>query len=252
MSPFSPREKAGLLALVVLVAGVVVALALRSPGSDPARAGLREVTGAMPVAGPAVPSSRASLPEPSPPAESAGVAEVVVHVTGAVRKPGVYRLPVGARGEDALRAAGGPLPEANPDAVNLAARLEDGVQLFFPTRQQEPAGGVEGVRALPERSRRGGPGGTRAPGDASGRNADREGQGSRQGKLRTPGEGYVNVNTADATQLQRLPHVGPAMAERILSFRAEMGPFQAPEDLLQVRGIGPKKFEQMRPFVRVR
>ncbi|MCS6777699.1 MAG: ComEA family DNA-binding protein [Chloroherpetonaceae bacterium] len=249
MSPFTRREQAGLLALVALVAGVVVMLALRAPGPGPSRAGLREVSNAMPVAGPAVPASRAMQPEPPAPTEPA---EVVVHVTGAVRKPGVYHLPVGARGEDALRAAGGPLPEANPDAVNLAARLADGTQLFFPTRQQEPEETTGETRALPEGSRGSRIGGARATAVASGRNADREGQGNRRGKLRAPGEGYVNINTADAAQLQRLPHVGPAMAERILSFRAEMGPFQAPEDLLQVRGIGPKKFEQMRPFVRVR
>ena len=69
-------------------------------------------------------------------------------------------------------------------------------------------------------------------------------------KLSTPGQGVVNINKASATELQQLPGVGPATAEKIISYRRECGGFRSPEQLIEVKGIGPKTFEKMRPFVR--
>jgi competence protein ComEA len=74
----------------------------------------------------------------------------------------------------------------------------------------------------------------------------------RSAKLKTPGEGVVNLNTSSADDLERLPGVGPALAQRIIDYRTQSGPFQAPEDLMQVRGIGQKKFAKVQPFVVVR
>lgn len=194
---------------------------------------------------PSVESPAAPLPLP----------QMVVHVTGAVKKPGVYDLPLDSRVKDALKAAGGAKADANLDALNLAARVEDGAQLYFPTQKEQPKGPAQVayeagespiVQTKPEPKKT-----TVASASApSARSATS--RSSRSGKLMTPGQGTVNINTADATTLQKLPGIGPAMAERILTFRQENGGFTAPEDLLQVSGIGPKKFERMQPFVRVK
>jgi len=170
--------------------------------------------------------------------------EVVVHVAGAVEKPGIYRLPPGSRVVDALKAAGGAKPTANPDAINLAARLEDGTQLYVPTRKEQPVERAEPPPTAAAYYARPSPKPSSAT--ASSRSA------SKSGKLTTPGEGTVNINTASAEELQRLPGIGPTTAARIIEFRQSNGPFSDPEQLMDVSGIGEKKFEKMKPFVRVR
>jgi len=171
-----------------------------------------------------------------------------------VLKPGVYHFPPGARGEDALKAAGGPTASANTDAVNLAARLEDGSQLYFPTRQEQPAGGApadtapaaQGTQAASAKK-------SARPGAHPARPGSRSRGGSdKPAKLTDPSQGTVNLNTATAADLQRLPGIGPAMADRILAYRQQNHGFQRVEDLLEISGIGDKKFAKLQPFVRVR
>ncbi len=220
-----------------------------SEPSSPSAASANSIAPANPA-----PTETASA-APASPAE----AEIVVHVAGAVRKPGVYHLRAGARGEDALKAAGGATKDANTDAINLAARLEDGTQLHFPTRKEQPGGGAsdqfvtapkptegtEGIGARPLKAS-GKAGASRA------RSGGRGGSGGRSGKLTDPSQGKVNLNAANAETLQRIPGIGPAMAERVLAYRKENGGFRSVEDLLNVSGIGEKKFAKMQPFVRVK
>jgi competence protein ComEA len=170
----------------------------------------------------AVPAQPASLPNRSP--RQKPQTELVVHVAGEVKKPGVYRLAPGSRNEDAVKAAGGPLEKADLDGINLAQPVEDGVQLLVPEK-----GAAAPQREFATRAARGG-----------------------SGKLTRPGEGTVNINTATATDLQRLPGVGPSTAAKILAYRKEAGRFAAPDQLMEVSGIGEKKFAAMQPFVRVR
>jgi competence protein ComEA len=177
----------------------------------------------------------------------------VVHVAGAVNKPGVYHLKPGARGEDALKAAGGPAANARTDAINLAARLEDGTQLYFPTRAEQPSGGAAPAAAssVPSASaavskKSGKPGAGSSPSSHRGR-----GGGDKPAKLSDPSQGTVNINTASADELQRLPGIGPAMAERILAYRLQNHGFKRVEDLLEISGIGEKKFAKLQAFVRV-
>jgi len=175
----------------------------------------------------------------------------VVHVAGAVKKPGVYHLKPGARNIDAVNAAGGFTAGANPDAINLAAPCEDSSQIYLPTRAEQPSGGSSAPVARPTTS-------SAAP-YASGSVSARAG-GAEKGahsshsssKFSDPSQGQVNLNTADAAQLQHIPGVGPAMAERILAYRRTAGRFQSTEELLQISGIGDKKFQKMRPFMTVR
>jgi competence protein ComEA len=141
---------------------------------------------------------------------------VVVHVTGAVRRPGVYRLPAWARLDQAVRRAGGPGRHADLEQVNLAAKVADGQQVVVPRR---------------------GVGGAAAGGGMLGASG--------------PAPGPISLNTATPEQLDELDGVGPATAQKILEFRKEHGGFRSIDDLKQISGIGPKKFEALKDKVRV-
>lgn len=159
--------------------------------------------------------------------------KVICHVAGSVKRPGVYTLQSGQRVIDAIHAAGGAKPNADLEALNLAAKVEDGSKIEIlsvqETRQAMAAQVVAAVKSA------------KSPGSRS--------SGSSSGKLSTPGEGLVRINSAGIEELQRLPGVGPATAEKIAAYRSVIGRFSRPEQLMDVKGIGPKTFERMRPFV---
>jgi len=182
--------------------------------------------------------------ERSAPAEAADKAapEIVVHVTGAVEKPGVYRLPRGSRVNDALSQAGA-LPEADLEALNLAAPLADGQKIPVPFRQSvlssENAGSAGGA-------------GGKVPGwPAAGAGAAAGGQGIRNSSAGTSGSGLININTASQKELESLPGIGPALAERIIQYREKNGPFLSPEDIKNVSGIGEKRYEQLKDKITI-
>lgn len=159
--------------------------------------------------------------------------KVIVHITGAVKEPSVVTLKAGARVKDAVAAAGGLAAGADAESVNLARVLADGEQIHIPKEGENPAG-TDG--ADPNSTGAGGTdpnstGSTGAPGSGA-------------------AAGKVNLNLADSTTLQTLPGVGPVTAEAIISHRQEQ-PFAAVEDLLLVKGIGPKTFESLRDLVTV-
>ncbi|MCC6731260.1 MAG: helix-hairpin-helix domain-containing protein [Chthonomonadales bacterium] len=238
------RRQALVLAALACLAGGGAAVALwrRAVAPEPAfvlrgRIVAEAAAGAQAAAGPAAratPAERPPSADRTPPDEQAPPEPIAVHVAGRVRKPGVYRLESGARADDAVRAAGGALPGADLDQVNLAARLEDGAQLYVPAASS-------GVSTRPA------PAGRAA--SAAPRRATQE-DGAR--KLTKPGEGKVNINAADERELQRLPGVGPATAARIVAHRREAGRFTAIEEMMDVSGIGEKKLAAMRPFISLR
>ncbi len=141
---------------------------------------------------------------------------LVVHVVGAVHKPGLYELVEGSRIDDAIRKAGGPTPKARLALINLAAPLADGQQIVV------PAAG-EALASLA------GAGSTAAPGQEP--------------------TAPVHLNTATLEQLDVLPGVGPVTAQNILQYRDEHGPFGSVDELDAVSGIGPARLEQLRPLV---
>lgn len=141
-------------------------------------------------------------------------ARVTVYVTGAVKRPGVVELSANDRIGQAIEACGGALPTADMEGVNLAKQLTDGMQIRVP--ENVKSGGAQ-------------------PGMAKSETA----------------EGKVNINTADAVGLDKLPGIGPAMAKRIVDYRNEHGPFEAPEDIQKVRGIGPSKYEKMKDRIAI-
>ncbi|KAB1949517.1 MAG: helix-hairpin-helix domain-containing protein [Brevibacterium sp.] len=163
--------------------------------------------------------------------------KVIVHITGAVNDPSVVTLKAGARVQDAVEAAGGLSPGADGEAVNLARVLADGEQIHIPTEGEAPAAGVDGAGA----DGVGAGGGSGSPGTADSSAAANSG---------APGTGKVDLNTADATTLETLPGVGPVTAQAIISHRSQQ-PFASVEDLLLVKGIGPKTFESLKDLVTV-
>lgn len=157
--------------------------------------------------------------------------EVRVQVQGAVRKPGLYRLPTGSRLAELVARAGGPRPDARLQGLNLARRLNDGELCYVPSvKEATPAPVAE---AAP------------VPVAAPVRRA------YRRSAPAAP-SGPVNLNTASLAQLDTLPGVGPGLAAAIVRVRARLGGrFRTVEDLREVQGIGQKRFERLRPLVRV-
>jgi competence protein ComEA len=148
---------------------------------------------------------------------------LVVHVVGAVRQPGLYRLREGARVADAVARAGGATHGAELAALNLAAPLVDGVQVLVPRRLEASGAG-------------GATGGDPTAGALAG--AATAGTGTK-----------LSLSSETADQLDELPGVGPITAQKILDYRAEHGPFRSVDDLDAVPGIGPTRIEQLRDLV---
>jgi competence protein ComEA len=138
---------------------------------------------------------------------------VYVHVAGAVRRPGLFRVPAGSRVAAALARAGGPGPKADLTLVNLAARVQDGQQVVVPAvGAPPPGGGTAGV----------GTGGATLAG------------------------AKPSLATATVEQLEELDGIGPTLAERIVEYRDSHGGFRSIGELREVEGIGEKRFESLR------
>ena len=171
---------------------------------------------------------------------------ITVHVAGAVKNPGVYRLKYGSRINDGLVAAGGATSAANLDVINLATVLNEGEQIYVPKRGEKPhvitnrpqAGGVGGAAGAGGAAGVGGVGGA---GGAAGVGGATNGAASQQ----------ININLASVVELEQLPGVGPATAKAIVAYREKFGAFLKVEDLLKVRGIGPAKLSEILPRAQV-
>lgn len=143
---------------------------------------------------------------------------LVVHITGAVPRPGVYALAQGARVQDAISAAGGFLAEAEKTGINLARALEDGEQLDIPY--------VEGASPVILEE----PAATEAP---------------------VENTELININFASQAELESLPGIGPTTAQKIIQYREQNGPFLTTEDVINVPGIGPGTYERIKDLITV-
>ena len=156
-------------------------------------------------------------------------AKVVFQVAGCVKRPGVYSLRENSRVIDAIKAAGGPKDDADTEAINLAAKIVDGSRIYVPAKGECSFGQVGGSRSLHTSATQ---------------------NRSVQARQLVGNQGVVvNINTADLAELDLLPGVGPVTAQRIIDYRRQIGRFTSVDQLLDVKGIGPKKLEQMRPCV---
>jgi competence protein ComEA len=135
--------------------------------------------------------------------------DLVVHVAGAVRKPGVYRMPEGSRVTDAIERAGGPVADAAEEAINLAARLADGQQVTLPARSDVSVA-VSG------------------------------------GPSSAALEGPISLGTATAEQLDTIEGIGPVTAAGIIEYRDQNGGLASIDELDQISGIGPATMEALR------
>jgi len=184
---FSDREQAALLVLLSLLllgTGVLGWKHARGTGATPA-----------------------GIPRPRHPTF------LTVHVAGAVKRPGIYRLQPGSRVVEAVEAAGGGIPGASLQSLNLAEVIQDGERIYVPSADEMESGAAR----------------NRVPGKPA----------------------LVNINLADRAALETLPGIGPALAERIIRYRLENGLFRRKEDLLRVPGIGPGKFEGLKDLITV-
>lgn len=142
---------------------------------------------------------------------------VKVHVAGAVQRPDVYDLTTDHRVADAIRAAGGVTPDADPQRLNLAARLQDGEKIVVPQRvEAEPI-----TAAVPSASP-------------------------------APVAGLIDLNRAGQAELESLPGIGPVTAEKIIQHRSAHGPFARADDLVEKKLVGRATFEKIRELVVVR
>jgi competence protein ComEA len=222
-----------LVAGIVIVAGAAAALrAMRpSPASPPPVAAAFE--------SPAPESTSPQRHRRGARADRAGAGlgeRVVVYVAGEVLRRGVYTLPASARAGDALTRAGGPAPDADLVAVNLAAPLTDGEEIAVP-----PKGAVFSTPRAERRT----PGGSRRRSGKLLRRArhSTDGLGSEDGPAQ-----LVDLNRADENELETLPGIGPALAARIVEFREANGPFGSLDDLLDVGGMSQRKLDDLEPY----
>ncbi len=160
--------------------------------------------------------ARAITPVAALPARNR-VPSIVVHVVGAVRRPGLYRLRQGGRIADAVGRAGGPSKGADIELINLAAPLADGEQVVVPRRQQSGAAGA--------------------------------GSGSTGSGAAAATSGPIHLSTATIDQLDTLPGVGPVTAQKIVDYRTAHGAFSSVDELDAVPGIGPTRLDELRDLV---
>ena len=212
---------------IITVSGVVLFLAagaltmLMTPSDSPAPAP-QQSTNLM---------AQTPQPAPAPAAEPKKVREPAtwyVYVTGEVVNPGVYSLPENSRMFQAVNAAGGFTPNADGVSLNLAEFLADEAHIHVPAKGER-----KNAQSLPQNA----PGVVRVPGSAGVRSAAKG--------------GLIDINRADLQELQRINGVGPAIAQRIIDYRNQHGAFSRVEDLINVRGIGSARLEQIRSQVTV-
>lgn len=157
----------------------------------------------------------AEPPAPELPTPTAGAVPVVVYISGAVRRPDVYQLPAAARVKDAVLAAGGLAEDADADTINLAEHITDAQHIHIP-RQGETTAASTGDASTPDST-----------------------------------AALLNINTASTAELETLKGIGKALAQRIVDYRAENGPFQTVEDLRNVKGISAGVFDAIEPLITV-
>ncbi|KTR06400.1 hypothetical protein NS184_09435 [Curtobacterium luteum] len=227
----TPRAAVLLAGVVAAVALAVVVLGGGGAGGGPGPTEV-VVSGATEDPASASPGPTGSSGAASVGASSASASVVVVHVAGAVADAGIVSLPAGSRVAAAVERAGGAARDADLGRLNLARPVVDGERVYVPrVGEDDPPPEI-------------------APGVGAESGATGGGASSGAGGTGAA-DSAVDLNSADADALETLPGIGPALAARIIAWRAEHGRFGSVEDLLDVSGIGDAKFADLRDRVRV-
>lgn len=253
-------QTVGLLTVMVLITGITAYFSLRPNSKPQPQAPIRIEAAPLSAPSSAAPTDPShAMSDDAEPQPTATRGTIVVHVAGAVVRPGVYTLNAGSRVVDAISAAGGMSQNADHDALNLAAPAQDGSRIFV--KQQ---GETYTAVAQPQRRM--------LPGDASPSaqqiniptpaNDSAAPSVSAAPTAQTPAAApgisrrgrksrdvIININSATEQELQQLPGVGPSLAATIVTYRTEHGPFQTVDDLANVRGVGPAKLDALRAQV---
>jgi competence protein ComEA len=213
---------------IVAIAAAIVAYLFKPPASVP------------PVSAPNVALPRVDVPRgvgEAPVRQRPVASRIVVYVAGDVARPGLYTLAAGARANDALVRAGGPKPDADLVAVNLAEPLDDGAEVVVPRIGEIARGSARRTRVPHRRKRRG-----HKP-------SHRE---SRESRDSDASRAAVDLNMAGEADLARLPGIGPRLAARIIAYRDLNGPFASLDELGDVDGITPRLQDELGSILVVR
>lgn len=265
-----PKEKlTAIVAGVILLGGVSYAGMSRLRPDDPLRVEAISPRNAVAIRTTPRSTPASDLPE-----------TIVVDMAGEVVHPGNVTLPPTARVDDAVKAAGGLKPTADFDAVNFAAKLTDGEQIYVPPKRQKSGEESQPTETKPKRrqsgkssrgSKKSAPGGQPAPHTAPIQDHSKRGPTLREiygddlyertvannPELRgVDGSGtgdrkVVSLNNCREEDLLHIPEIGHVTARRIIDYRQQKGGFHSIDELLSVEGIGPKKFQKMKPYLKL-
>lgn len=181
-------------------------------------------------------SSRTYIAEQETVSAAAADGEIAVYISGAVKRPGVYRMQPGSRIEDALKAAGGLAAHADIADLNFAQRVHDEMQIYIPPKQARPK--QEELHEPPRDAQRGAPKQSSPP--SRGRERDEPAHSAK-----------IDINISTEKELQALPGIGPTISRAIVEHREKRGRFKRIEDIKDVYGIGEQRFEAIRELITV-
>lgn len=160
-------------------------------------------------------------------AEEEEEVKMIIHISGEVKNPGIVTLEMGSRIMDAIKKAGGATSEADLTQVNLAYELQDGQKVYIPNKKEQVTEYIT---------------------ESSGNNVIIDGKNISNNE---GNDTKVNINSANLNELDSLPGIGPALAQRIIDYREQNGNFQSIEDLQNVKGIGDSKFSDIKDNITV-
>ena len=188
--------------------------------------------------------------------------KIIVHLSGAVKKEGIIELDVNSRIADAIEKAGGIKENACIDEINLAYKLEDGMKIYIPTKEeckkqqeekkqliQTETSGISNSNSQESQNKNT----TTSSGTAANAGKTNSGSTSITGTSsnNTAKQGEVNINTASQTELETLPGIGPSTALKIVNYRKEKGKFKKIEDIKEVSGIGDSKYNKIKDLITI-
>jgi len=249
---FSKKEQ---YAIVILLLGVLVAVVLLSYAYTHRSSRKQQATFFVPAANQdTVTDTRQPLSQPIATADDSRN-NLVVHVAGAVKHPGIVTLPTGARVNDALQKAGGSTQNGYPDALNLAAKVVDGEKISVPTKAEWDKANSSGTAPPLVQLDTGGDtsdtatSSTGSPSSSTGHRSRADGAAGNSAVKKSSPTGKVSLNSATSAQLMSLPGIGQVTAQRIIDYRTAHGRFKDINELRNIPRMGEKSLAKIAPYL---